>query len=375
MDGLRALAIGGVLLFHLGLPGAMLGWAGVQLFFVVSGFLITRILLVSREDNHPFRSFYIRRALRIFPIYYLYILLMVVIHLGSGVSEPLRFLPLYGTYTQNIPSLMDGSASLLATQHTWSLAVEEQFYWLWPMAVLLLPKNRIRYLIGGLFLAAPLWRLVIVLSGSHPLLAVGTLPAQIDAIAVGGAIAYAQCSGFPAASVRRFAWIALWLGTVWVALLSAIVGLSSLWHSRIWVTSPVGFLYLTGIAVLFGGVVALVVVGIVPRFLTWRPLMQVGRISYGIYLYHALVFFVVRRSSDGILEGLGLSADSIAAELVLITMMLTLSYGVAALSWRLIEQPLLGLKDRLAPTGSSVTESGGEHPDPSEIVVVPSAVT
>src|SRR4051812_48877983 len=71
LDGLRAIAIGGVLAFHFELPGGAIGWTGVILFFALSGFLITRILLAAREEAHYFRNFYIRRSLRIFPIYYL----------------------------------------------------------------------------------------------------------------------------------------------------------------------------------------------------------------------------------------------------------------------------------------------------------------
>jgi len=370
LDGLRALAVGGVLLFHLRLPGTMLGWTGVQLFFVISGFLITRILLDSRGTSHPFRSFYVRRALRIFPIYYLYLLLLVVLHGGTGATAPLRFLPLYATYTHNIPAVLLGDG-LLATSHTWSLAVEEQFYWLWPLAILLLPRRSLRFLIIGLLVAAPLWRAGVVLIGANPLLASATLPSQIDSIAAGAAIALAYDFGYTARTIRRIGWVGLSLGASLVTALTLVIGLDSFWDWNKWSTAGPGFLYLTGIAIVSGSLIALVVAGAVPRFLRWRSLKHIGRISYGIYLYHALVFYAVATNADAILAPTGLSTRSVAGRLIVVVLSLGATVTMAALSWRVIEAPLLAVKDRLTiARPGPVTErpgTGATPPDPGMV--------
>jgi peptidoglycan/LPS O-acetylase OafA/YrhL len=120
LDGLRAVAIGAVFCFHLHLPGFSLGWAGVQLFFVISGFFITRILLKSRERSYYFRNFYIRRTLRIFPIYYLLVLVYFAVAWIQRDTQVVRLLPCYLTYTQTYPQIPSHFALAPLLGHTWS---------------------------------------------------------------------------------------------------------------------------------------------------------------------------------------------------------------------------------------------------------------
>ena len=346
LDGLRGVAIVGVLQYHLGLYGSMLGWTGVQLFFVISGFLITRILLAARDDAHPFRSFYIRRALRIFPIYYLFLLIVVAWHLGTGASDRLQSLPFYLTYTQNMPAVSLGGG-LFAAMHTWSLAIEEQFYWLWPLAVLLLRPARLKYLIPALIIAAPMWRYLVIATGASQQLATGALPSQMDSILVGAALAVALYFGLSHAALRRVGWSAVAIGGAGVVALAANIGLESFWDFRDWTGAHLGFVFLSAVAILFGGVVALVVTGVAADALEREPIVWAGRRSYGLYLYHGLVFFLVDRASEGFLSPL---VGSALGRLVLMVLKLGLSFAVAAFSWRFIEKPILRLKDRLAPT-------------------------
>ncbi len=319
----------------------MLGWAGVQLFFTISGFLITRILLAARDDTHPFRSFYIRRALRIFPIYYLFLLALIWVHVDAGATERLQSLPYYVLYIQNVPSVMLDTG-LVAADHTWSLAIEEQFYWLWPAVVLLLSPSRVRYLVAGFFFAAPLWRLLVVGTGASPYLATGTLPSQMDSIVVGSAIALAVHAGLSPSKLRRAGWVGLGAGGAGVLILGAIIGFLSFWFIDEWATATGGFLFPTALALLFGGTTALIVSGLTPRVLERRELVWTGKVSYGIYLYHGLVFFLLD-------DRFGSLEDTAAGELVLMTSKLLLTFVVAGLSWRFVERPLLALKDRWAP--------------------------
>ena len=142
LDGLRGIAIIGVLFFHLGIPKFSLGWAGVELFFVISGFLITRVLLNTREQPNYFRNFFYRRILRIFPIYYLVLIAYTAIVVSSSLTG-FRNLPFYYVYLQTIPQLQSQFGELQMLSHTWSLAIEEQFYLIWPMAIYLLKGRKL----------------------------------------------------------------------------------------------------------------------------------------------------------------------------------------------------------------------------------------
>ena len=175
LDGLRAIAIGTVFGFHLGLPGMSLGWVGVQLFFVISGFLITGILLRSRERPFYFRNFYVRRTLRIFPIYYVLIALYFVTAGVQGDWATVKLLPYYLTYTQSYPQLATRYVCAPMLGHTWTLAIEEQFYLLWPLAI---------YLVRGRRLFVALAAFLAIAVGSAPRLA---RPSQ--RLSLGGVVA------------------------------------------------------------------------------------------------------------------------------------------------------------------------------------------
>ena len=150
LDGVRGIAILLVVLFHLpmqpGWGGALgltlpFGWMGVQLFFVLSGFLITRILISSKEQ--PFgaylRRLYVRRVLRIFPLYYGFLLALGAVYLATALPEPLeRYWPYLATFTWNWTRADAAWEESNRFVHLWSLSVEEQFYLVWPALVVLL---------------------------------------------------------------------------------------------------------------------------------------------------------------------------------------------------------------------------------------------
>ena len=162
LDGLRGLAVLAVVLYHATLlaPGtgatgrtllaaARLGWAGVDLFFVLSGFLITRLLVESRGADNYFRVFYARRLLRIFPLYYVSLLVLVLLFRVPG-GESLW----YWLYASNVKATLSGWPSA-PLSHFWSLAVEEQYYLVWPLAVSLLSRRALVSLCAGLVVLVP----------------------------------------------------------------------------------------------------------------------------------------------------------------------------------------------------------------------------
>ena len=181
VEGLRAIAILPVLLFHLTVPGFSLGWAGVNLFFVISGFLITGILVRTRGGQGYFRSFYARRGLRIWPIYYVSFLAVIAVALVRhiGISDWPHFVVYLQNYLLGWQSWRVGFPSFFS--HTWSLAGEEQFYLIWPFLILLLSRRRLWLFVAAMFVVAPLSRYLAV-SIDRPFLAFTALPTQVDAL-------------------------------------------------------------------------------------------------------------------------------------------------------------------------------------------------
>lgn len=205
LDGLRGIAILAVLEFHFaegltGLSRAELaiynfirtGWLGVDLFFVLSGFLITGILTDARHTPRYFQNFYWRRAVRIFPPYYAFLL-------AYGVFYPLaRHRPLdapwwHWTYLTNVAVALHLPVG--TTPHFWSLAVEEQFYLLWPLLIYLLPRRAAMRVCLGCIVGAPAIRIMLLLAGIGNPAAYVLMPCRVDALAVGGWLALAQRDG------------------------------------------------------------------------------------------------------------------------------------------------------------------------------------
>lgn len=168
VDALRAL--GAVLVFafhagHLFARGIPFGWIGVPLFFVVSGYLICGRLLDLSDRALPLgaalRSFYWRRALRIFPVYWLFLLIVTGLALSSGAEVQLHALPYAWTHTSNFFNASSAHVYNPVLDPTWSLAVEEQFYLLFPLVVLLLGRGRLLPVLIAMIVAGPILRLVM----------------------------------------------------------------------------------------------------------------------------------------------------------------------------------------------------------------------
>lgn len=340
-DGVRAIAVLLVIAFHShfmlgGIPlgplsGLVLsGWIGVDVFFALSGFLITGILIRSAGKPQAFRSFYIRRFLRIVPLYYGLVTLVLGSRALAGVA-PTN--PVWSYYAFVVNFFMADTPEDFALDVTWSLSVEEQFYVLWPALVMLTSRRVLVAAIVAIALASPAIRAFVY----DPELVRSELWWRLDGLAIGGlgAVLWHARAAWAVRAARVLAWPGLGL-----LLALILLGVSSR-HSFGW---AVGGYSLTSI------VVTVVLLAIasrgVPRLrglLTLPPLVQIGRVSYGMYLLHPFV-----------LAGLTLVWAKLPAGagwVTLLTLVVppALTTGIAVLVFRTIEAPILGLKDRLAP--------------------------
>lgn len=336
LDGIRALAIGLVLFSHSVIYdefnrfrqiGLGAGYTGVAIFFVLSGFLITTLLL--REEDRTggisLRLFYIRRALRLFPALWLYLLVVWVIWRAGGLSHhPWHSFVTSLFYVRNLVGRGH------ETDHLWSLSIEEQFYLLWPLVLVVLPRrNRARLLVAsGLLAGITFWR---IYAARNALASVGTLyirsDFRFDAPLYGCVLALARRVS-PGATAR------LNSDALRCDLL-AVAGVAGL---AVWVGGGLNRVAYPGtdstVVCLLG--VALVLSQIGPhgrvsRWLAWRPLVALGQISYGVYLWQQLFlgpripgFQTVRTFPIGLLA----------------------TFAVALASYWGLEKPLLRLKDR-----------------------------
>lgn len=336
-DGLRGIAIVAVLLYHC-LPrmqGTFLvkfvawGWAGVSLFFVLSGFLITGIILDSGSAPRFYSNFYARRFLRIWPVYWLLLFLHYFFFplifsgyrwmLHDVTAAPWLFLLLF---VQNLWQVtLPG-----AIGPTWSLAIEEQFYLFWTPIVRCIPPRWLLLAASAMLVASPMVRLFW---GSR-FTPTNTLT-HLDGLAIGSLVAIA---------LRVLPWSpVVWKGISRAALAIGAAGVALMLNHGSAYTD-------TLLAVGFGGMLLAALLGQAAprpsfycRALSFRPLSFVGKISYGLYLTHILVFSLLGNYVDKPLERFG-----IAGNLTIVAIRLAASIGVAALLWVSFEKPILNLK-------------------------------
>jgi peptidoglycan/LPS O-acetylase OafA/YrhL len=342
LDGLRGMAVLAVMLYHFGMPWLQGGFLGVDLFFVLSGFLITSLLLDEwrRFGTIDLPRFYARRALRLLPA--LFVLLAVLAVLAETVlpetQRPAIWRGIGWTlaYAANWQKVFS-SEPVGMLGHTWSLSIEEQFYVIWPPLLLVLlwrgvaPRSLLRLALLGAGLSAAL-RCGLLFAGAASTEALyNGLHTRADALLIGCAAALLPAAGL----APRLAW-PRWAGQA--AGLGFPMGLC-LPFATARLDAP--RMYYAGF-VLFACAAAVFVLGLATdqvsgAVLEWRPLVWLGARSYGVYLWHLPV--------HDTLSALGASSWSISAAA---GVDLAISLGLAALSYRLIEAPALRLKSRFA---------------------------
>jgi peptidoglycan/LPS O-acetylase OafA/YrhL len=351
LDGVRGIAILLVLFFHLPPPFAWLrpltavGWCGVDLFFVLSGYLITGILYSSASKAHYFRNFYIRRSLRIFPLYYGFMVLTLLIlprfvnsywiGLETLHGRVMEFLLYYSNYATVFVGWAPPSLGAF-----WSLAVEEHFYLFWPMFIKVTPRNKLLVWCAIIALLALFSRLAIVAFRVTWLAAYYLTTSRVDSLIVGAmtAILVRQYPDWP----RR--WM-MALGGTMLVILSAV----AVWrHGLTFNDWPMRTFGYSVLALLFASLVWLAgaTQGRTSRLLSNPILVAFGKYSYCLYVFHLLVLMVCERwLGPRLFPVLGWSGS---APLPLFTVSMTAVFVVAYLSWRLYERPFLSLKERFS---------------------------
>jgi peptidoglycan/LPS O-acetylase OafA/YrhL len=356
LDGVRGLAIAMVLIYHYAeIPDAAVSlgaktlfgskalfyafvptrlmWSGVDLFFVLSGFLIGGILLDHRDSDRYYSVFYARRIHRIFPIYYLMIALVSIgVWLWPNGALFRGGMPmwLFPLYAQNLTG--NYTAAPDAIEVTWSLAVEEQFYLLFPFIVRLCSKRTLLYFLGVCVIGAPLLRTLMILNGSGFESVYPLLPARADTLALGVIAAILVRSEAATAWVKQHRGILYLTMAGLFALTPTILKWTTYIYSGTIGYSLMGFAYFTLILSLLMAPLPLMNAAFSAGWLRW-----LGRVSYCAYLIHqsvrAGIFMLLLPGREPVIDG----PKSIFATVLA----LAATLAIAQVSWLVLEQKLV----------------------------------
>lgn len=349
LNAIRAFAVFFVLVWHfiprhslntlLGVLEQLLlpsGAFGVILFFVLSGFLITRLLLIAKEscDNKMqiIKNFIIRRALRIFPIYYILLGVLYLFKFNFSEGE----LPYLFSYTSNIFMFMNNMWSSLG--HTWSLSIEEQFYLIWPWIIIFTPNRYLIYvLLFFVFVGMLSSYLVARTYGVYFDSPINLLTTScFDAFGIGGVLAYLQLKNYNAQLLRNFTFI-LFLLAICISLYWKLCPLIQLHPHYL-------FFYRTISSILSFCVIYYVITlkkGYLQSFIFENSLLNtIGKISYGIYLYH----YPLSQPINDIIEKLHI--DFLLNAYIVFIVKSIIVILISYFSFEILEKRILKLKDK-----------------------------
>lgn len=359
LDGIRGIAISLVLIWHYGAGGLVqtqdhtvtaylvraLGftWSGVDLFFVLSGYLIGGILLDNREATNYFEVFYIRRVCRIFPLYFAYLSVVVLgvsIFRGVASTDAVKLLFVddiprwsYATFTQNFLMATHGSGIWLNI--TWSLAVEEQFYLILPGVIRFLPVRRLPHLLMAVIVATPFVRIgLFYLHPSAGLPAYLWLPCRADALLLGVLCAYMM------RTEKARTYIASHTKSLYIVFTGLLLAIPIvLVDSRPITPFPMTFYGYSLLALLYTCLLLIAVTerrGIISAITRNGLLRKLGTLAYGIYIFH--------QGMSGLCHALILRQTprmQVPADALAMLCALLLTIALASLSWNFFEKPLV----------------------------------
>lgn len=337
LDGVRGLAIILVICFHcFRFP---LGWIGVDLFFVLSGFLITGILLDSKEHKYYFRNFWLRRTLRIFPLYYLVLCLVLLPKLlfkFDTIGEPSFS---YWAYVQNWKFTLDanfptGKGTL---NHFWSLAIEEQFYFIFPVII---RYARPKFLLGWIlaFIITAIGARCFFYFNNNIGYYVFTF-SRIDSLAIGALLAYLVRTNHDL--IKKYVYSVFFFSLFVIVLIIS----TGFLHNSNQYFATFGY---TVIALFFASILVFCISSFehnyIKLFFNNRVLKMVGKIAYGLYVYHFILYILLKplieRSINNVVHNSIFSKVSVSLIIVSITFLL--SYW----SYLFYERRFLLLKNR-----------------------------
>jgi peptidoglycan/LPS O-acetylase OafA/YrhL len=339
IDGLRAVAVLMVIVGHWweSQYSTFLGFAGVTLFFVISGFLITSILMQYKAKTEAgtkskawyFKTFYIRRTLRIFPIYYLYLGYMW--WLGYEITQ--RGMIWFVAYAGNHFNYNVGYF-LVQKSHLWSLAVEEQFYLIWPLLILLCPPTYFKQFFVGVIAFSLAFKGYIYLNASEtlkPAFMYMLTPACFDAFAIGALLSLNQVQRFIS---DKLIYILGGASMLILYLMYAYANHLGVIYERVLYSVGSAALILLAIHRFKGGL---------KLFLSNSIMIQIGKVSYGLYLYHLAVPFIHYRFVE-YLKGIGKDTSAIQSPFGEKAFFILSTLVIVFVSWHFIEKPINNLK-------------------------------
>ncbi len=327
-----------------------LGDRGVDLFFVLSGFLITGILVDAKGSRHYFTSFLARRSLRIFPLYFAALFIFLVasqwVPAFRGMFAMAHQSQFYlWTYLTNIKMSLDGAWSFGYLDHFWSLAVEEHFYLVWPLALFLCSRNTALKLACVLAVCSAVYRMVFATFSDNGLAPAVLTLFRCDALLIGAMLA------LQIRSPRGLAPIQWWTLAAFPVCLT--VGLAASILDKRLFTLPE-----TLWPLMWACVLVWLLQGresrLLARFFNLAALRKLGKFSYAMYVFQSpLIPIVGLVCSVPILTSL--TGNAVVGNLLYISVMFGLTYGAALLSWHLLEKHCLRLKDWF-PTHQAATD-------------------
>jgi peptidoglycan/LPS O-acetylase OafA/YrhL len=319
LDGLRAYAVILVMLFHARI--IWWGWVGVQIFFILSGFLITRILIKAKGQPNFFKVFYMRRILRIFPLYYLLLTVVIICAVIYGASY--RDGILYVLYIQNYKLGFTNFTPNFphAFDHTWSLAVEEQFYFIFPFIVYYFSKESLRWILAAMMAAGVVF--IVGLPLRYPGSSINWSNTVSNFLFIGA-------GGLIASISRKYWW---WLKTCLLCAtgIGIVVHLSLSGFDKVNLTEHGGQFFLIALtpAIMLLVIYLIGEVGDIGYLIFKNPLsVYIGKISYGMYLFHTPIFFLCDQYGLPLWLKFGTTI------------------GLSALSWHFFEARFIALKHK-----------------------------
>lgn len=354
---------------------ARISWTGVDLFFVLSGFLITGILYDAKGKEYYFRNFYARRTVRIFPLYYACLLLFLVIfplmpawfnHTADGSlrwGHLYSAQPWYWFYLSNYAQFWTEQHNLTSDHiiHvSWSLAIEEQFYICWPLVCFLCTRRTLLKVCAGMFFGSMVLRAVLWWRG-YDWLAMGFTPCRVDGLAVGAAIALVARGPSGLKSLIKPAKI---IGPIAAVAIALLIGLAYAMGYRRGMSRSPGYVVVgTALFALMYGSILVFAAGALKgtrtaRFFSHPLLRTYGKYSYAVYLLHLPIVIVL---AEKVFHPASLKIGRTLLPGLLLFYLLSWSLALAAawVSWNVLEKHFLKLKDYFPMEGHS------SHPKPT----------